>query len=1004
MPQLLSETSAARTVGTPSDENIREAARAVLAEFAPPSSVYRLQLSPSFGFDRAAGLAPYLRALGTGALYLSPCFQAVPGSPHGYDVTDPNVFNPELGGEDGHARLCLRLREAGLRQVIDVVPNHMGIASEGNRFWNDVLENGPGSLYASFFDIDWEPVKRELKNKVLLPVLPDFYGRVLERGEIALAYADGEFSVRAAGRRLPLSPSSYPSVLEPGPEGQPAGLSRGDADSLEYLSVITAFRNLPGNAGLDADRLAELHREKEIAKQRLGALTARSAAVRRFVESRVAFFNGRKGHPSSYDALDALLSRQAYRLAHWRVASEEINYRRFFTINELAAVRMEDPPVFEHCHRLVFRLLAEGRVHGLRVDHPDGLYDPPGYFSRLQTGYLARATARRLEAGEELRERILAVLAEKEFRSSQPLYVVAEKVLDRRESLPADWRVHGTVGYDFLNALNGLFVRCESAAAFDALYEAFIRHRIDLNELVYDTKNSFAAEFMASEVDSLGCRLDRISEGNRRYRDFTRGNLTLAIQAVIDAFPVYRTYVPPSGGVSARDEAIIRRAVERARKRTPRLDPAIFDFIRDVLLLRLEEEVGPEEAAAYRDFVMRFQQLTAPVMAKGLEDTAFYVNNRLSSLNEVGGDPRHFGVTPEEFHAQNRERAARWPHTFLTTSTHDTKRSQDARMRLNVLSEIPAEWERAVGRWAEWNESLKTAVDGVPSPRRNTEYFIYQTLVAAWPDGKTDGAAREAFRGRFWDNILKSVREAKIYTNWTDPNGPYETAVEKFVRGLFDPAGAFLPDFLEFQARVSRCGKENSLSALALKLGSPGVADTYQGEELWRYDLVDPDNRLPVDFDACARALESVRAETAAGPLEAAVRRMAASPEDGRLKLHLLRTGLALRRENPALFTAGDYEPVAVEGERAGHAVAFLRREGSKTAFVAVARFFAEGFPETPAAWADTRFVLPRPPAAPFTDAFTGRPCRAEGRTLRASDVFGVLRTAMLVDFPAEAR
>ena len=908
-----------------------------------PASVYRLQLNAQFTFRDAEKNLPYRQDLGVKALYFSPIFQAVPGSTHGYNVTDPNVINPELGGEAGLESLAAAASGCGMLLILDVVPNHMGINADGNLFWQDVLENGPASIYADVFDIDWEPEKRELHEKVLLPILGDHYGRVLEAQKIKLVFSAGGFCAEVYGsRHLPLAPDTYPMILETGMEDLGQRLPVDHEEHSEYCSIITAFRNLPSRLERDPLKIQERHREKEIAKSRLAKLTERSEAVRTSILSRLKVLNGTPGNPASFDALDRILNEQSFRMAFWRVAFEEINYRRFFDINDLAAIRIEQPAVFDLCHKLVFRLLLEGKVHGLRIDHPDGLYDPPAYFSRLQEQY-----------------RKLCPEAER------PVYVTVEKILDRREPLPADWCVHGTVGYDFMASLDRLFVLPENAKAFDGLYEAFIGEKIDFERLVYEKKKQFALVQMPSEINSLSLRLDRISESNRRYRDFTRNNLAVAIREVIACFPVYRTYISPEADVvSERDQKYIQIAIERAKRKTPALPHALYDFLKDILLLKLAPELGHDEERRYRDFILRFQQLTGPIMAKGYEDTSFYVYNRLISLNEVGGDPVQFGSSTAEFHRQNLERSKRWPAGLLSTSTHDTKRGEDARMRIHVLSEIPDEWKTQLTRWATANDKHKTELDGTAEPKRNTEYFIYQTLLGAWPEEGLQPGNREDFIERITQYTLKSVREAKIDTNWVNPNLPYEEAVSKFIRAILSGEGEnpFLNLFLPFQKQVARHGVLNSLSATLLKIMSPGVPDIYQGSELWNFSLVDPDNRRAVDYDRYQNIkADLTRAQKGGLPLSTML-------EQGHcdwVKMSVTRTLLHLRGEFPDLFCGGEYFPLEVKGPREKNVVAFLRRQGERFAVVAASRFFTETLfgHEEPFLklmdWKDTKILLP---------------------------------------------
>ncbi|MDP3920325.1 MAG: malto-oligosyltrehalose synthase [Candidatus Omnitrophota bacterium] len=991
-------------------EEIRAFIRRKVKDLVVPASVYRVQLNKDFGFKKARDLVPALSEMGVDALYCSPYFQAEKGSAHGYNIIDCNAINCELGSELDFSNFCDALKRHGLKQILDVVPNHMGITGD-NKLWKDVLENGPSSVYAHFFDIDWSPMKKELQDKVLLPILGDSYGRVLENQEIKLVYDCGEFTVRYWDHHLPVAPRTYSLILEFGLEKLKQELGEDSPELAEYLSVITAFRNLPARTEKNAGRIRERHREREVSKNRLADLAKRSRAVKEFIESRVSLFNGNKGDARSFDVLDQLLAEQGYRLAFWRVASEEINYRRFFDVNDLAAICIEHEDVFEYHHRLVFRWIAEGKIQGLRVDHPDGLYDPPDYFRRLQERYLLESLCEGIEQNDPKRERFAAnlrpVLKEEEFLTCKPLYVVVEKILDRRESLPEDWNVHGTVGYDFLNALNGIFVDSRHERPFDAIYGKFVGRRLDFDFLAHEKKKFFALVHMASELNNLGRRLNLISEKNRHYRDFTLNSLVVAIREVIAAFPVYRTYISPlAAEVSARDERYIRMAIEKARKKAPALPSAIFEFLQDILLLKVMPRIDPEEKIALRNFILRFQQLTGPITAKGVEDTSFYIYNRLLSLNEVGGYPTHFGCTAEEFHQENMHRNARWPAGFITTSTHDTKRSEDVRMRINVLSEMPKEWEECVQKWAAENEHLKTKLNEVLQPDRNTEYFIYQTLVGVWPDEEIGERGAAVFAERLCAYFQKANREAKTETNWVNPNEVYESAVKKFVCGVLErtPKNRFPQSFLEFEKKVAVFGKWNSLGALVLKLGSPGVLDTYQGTELWNYRLVDPDNREPVDFNRIRNLHADVLSQTSGGKGRAVVETWFRSPEDARIKLVVFSEGLRLRRSHPELFVGGEYIPLKVTGEAARHVVAFLRRSGSKLAIAVTGRFYSQlpslrdGFPLGKKTWGDTKVMFPKDIELPptFRDILTHQEIASEKDFLPVAGLFEKLPFALL--------
>jgi len=945
-----------------------------------PSSVYRIQLNRDFTFRHAAMLAPYLKELGIEAVYCSPYFQAVAGSMHGYNVVNPNSINSEIGTPEEYSSFCDALAKNDLGQILDVVPNHMGVMDKDNRWWLDVLENGLCSAYAQYFDIDWKPAKQELWGKVLLPVLGDFYGKVLENQEIRLIFQDGGFTVFYHNHCFPIDPKTYPVILEADIDKLSNDMGQENQDYSEYLSIITAFKNLPPAFECSPDKIIERGREKEIAKRRLTELAERSQQISGFIEDRLRFLNGNRDDTKSFDALDCLLNLQSYRLAFWSVASQEINYRRFFDINELGAIRIEDEKVFKAYHEMLYKLIKEGKVNGLRIDHPDGLYDPSKYFIRLQREYLLQMILKEIDEqyrpkgadsvriDEEAVRRTLERLLINEFSSSPVLYVVAEKILESKESLPENWSIHGTVGYDFLNALNGLFVDVKNQEAFKKLYESYIGHGIDFDELVYNKKKFFGLVPMASEINALGHRLDRISETNRNYRDFTRNDLTVAIREVIAGFSVYRTYVfPDSTSVSERDEKYICAAVEKARTKTPALNPAVYDFLKDVLLLRVKIEAGSDEASLYKDFVLRFQQLTGPIMAKGVEDTSFYVYNRLLSLNEVGGDPFRFGYTRDQFHQQNIERNKRWPFSIINSSTHDTKRSEDVRMRINVLSEMPEEWKQRIADWGESNRQFKTIINGIAEPRANTEYFIYQTLIGVWPDTDLSGDAMDHFIERVWRYALKAIREAKIYTNWSKPDTAYEEAVNRFIKAILTHSDSnhFLKTFLPFQKKISFFGKLNGLSATLLKITSPGVVDIYQGNETWCYALVDPDNRRSVDFEGIVRMLGEAKKNLESGTSENLSARLFSLENLWRLKFIYTWKTLAFRRQNKDLFVGGEYIPVEVKGDKERNIVAFIRKRGKKIALAVAARFFTSCLPRTemgflPGFWKGTEIIWPK--------------------------------------------
>ena len=928
-----------------------------------PRATYRLQFNREFTFSQATELVTYLHQLGISHCYASSYLKARPGSSHGYDIINHNALNPEIGSTEEFERFVAVLHEHDMGQILDMVPNHMGIMGSDNIWWLDVLENGLASNYAQFFDIDWFPYKDELRGKVLLPVLGGHYGAVLENGELKLVFnaARGEFSIFYYQHCFPIDPGEYTRILGYGLDRLGARLGWEHPAALEFQSLITAFGYLPGRMETEQAKTAERNRDKEIHKQRLAGLYADSADIARYVDDNVAEFNAGTGEAVSFNLMHELLEAQAYRLAYWRVASDEINYRRFFDINDLAALRMENADVFEATHRLMLDLLATGKVDGLRIDHPDGLYDPVQYFQRLQTHIMAleaMLVAANVDSGE----------ADKSAENARQLYIVVEKILAAHERLPANWPVSGTTGYDFANQCNGLFVNPAMEEKMERAYIAFTGARIDYDELLYASKKLIMKTAMAGELNVLAHQLSRIAEANRHTCDFTMNSLSGALAEIVACFPVYRTYVS-AHQVSPEDIHHIDWAVAIAKKRSLAADLDIFDFVRDVLLkVWIEGKSQP-----YRDtvtaFAMKFQQFSSPVMAKGMEDTSFYLYNRLVSLNEVGGDPRRFGMPLNAFHRANQDRARHFPHAMLTTSTHDSKRSEDVRARLNVLSELPDEWRRAVTRWSRINRSRSRTVDGMRVPSRNDEYLLYQTLVGVWPLGNPDDAGWAAFSDRIVSYMMKAAREAKAHSSWINPNTVYEEGVTYFVRSLVAPGtdNRFLVDFLPFQRRIARLGMFNSLSQVLIKLTAPGVPDIYQGNELWDFSLVDPDNRRPVDYEQRRAMLAELQSIFAVDSRETASRAhgLLQSMEDGRIKLYLNWKTLSLRQQEEALFCDGEYLPLKAEGNRAEHLCAYARRGEGNAAIVIAPRWFAalsegeQNLPLGAGIWADTRIVVP---------------------------------------------
>ncbi|MCC6545149.1 MAG: malto-oligosyltrehalose synthase [Nitrospirae bacterium] len=913
-----------------------------------PVSTYRLQFNSRFRFSDARAIISYLHNLGIGDIYASPYFKAKEGSLHGYDIVDHNTLNPEIGTEGEYGKMIQVLRRYGMGQLLDIVPNHMCVASRENVWWMDVLENGPSSIYADFFDIDWEPVKKELKDKILIPILGDQYGIVLENQELQITFDRGTFFITYYDHRFPIIPKTYTDILQHRIDDLERLLSPEDPHLQELLSIITALNYLPPYTETNREKIEERYREKEIIKKRLWNLYNASPEIRSFIDDNVKFFNGTKGNPRSFDLLDNLLSRQTYRLSFWRVATEEINYRRFFDINELGAIRVESPGIFEETHRLLFSLIREGKVTGLRVDHPDGLYNPVEYFHLLQLNCFLH-----LHAGPDVspdnEKEIIKRYEEILSRDGQykPFYIVGEKILIRGERMPDDWPIFSTTGYVFLNTLNGIFVDITNAKAFDEIYERFTNMRLNLQEIIYEKKKLIMKVAMSSEVNMLGHYLDRISEKNRHTKDFTLNSLTIAIIEVTAFFPVYRTYITPSG-VNERDRRYIDQAVSRAKRKNPAISESVFNFLKAVLLLDYPADFIEVDRQEWIDFVMRFQQLTGPIMAKGVEDTAFYVYNRFVSLNEVGGSPDRFGTPVETFHGQNMERLKFWPHALIATSTHDTKRGEDVRARINVLSEIPKEWKDCLVRWRRWNRKKKITLEGQPVPDPNDEYLLYQTLIGAYPLDPDRESAHEDFKKRFRDYMLKAVREAKVNTSWISPNRAYEEALIFFIDAVFSRTAdnRFLKDFESFQKRVSHYGLYNSLSQMLLKIASPGVPDFYQGTEIWDFSLVDPDNRRPVDYEIRMGMLEELKKkESEISPSELA-RDLTLNRGDGKIKLYLSYKALNFRREKRDLFERGDYEPLEAAGDKANHIAAFSRILGNDKSIIIVPRFFTRLIPQ----------------------------------------------------------
>ena len=878
-------------------------------------ATYRVQMTPTFDFSAAAEVSAYLSELGISHLYCAPYLQAAPGSLHGYDVVNYHQVNRSLGGEAGLAQLDEALRARGMGQILDMVPNHMAITGRENPWWWDLLENGPASSYASYFDIEWDAPETRHADAVLVPVLGDHYGRVIEAGEIRLNFDGQDFTVRYYDHSFPVDPGSVSPVLADAEQR----LERAGQGSDRLSFLAGAFGRLPAASLSDRASARRRAQDKEVLYHLLSDLYRQQPAVRQAVDEAVANLN------HDPDALDIFLGLQNYRLAFWRITRQELGYRRFFDINSLIGLRMGDEMVFLDTHALMLDWLAQGLLDGLRIDHPDGLRDPQGYFQRLRASQRAAS-----DEGEA--------------------WIVIEKILELGEDLPAHWPVHGTTGYDFLNRVNGLFVDRSAEQDLSAFYERFTGCSSEYAPLVREKKLLAANEVLGSDIARLQALLLEVCEHNRRYRDYTRPELRAALAELAAAMPVYRTYVRPVEGlVTPHDERYVRQAIETAKANRPDLDEALFDFLGDLLLLR----VPPNRSSLTDELVERFQQFTGPVMAKGVEDTVFYIYNRFVSLNEVGGDPGHFGVSPQDFHQACADTLARWPYTMLSTSTHDTKRSEDVRARLNVLSEMPAEWASAVRRWSEITTPYRSEED---LPDRNTEYLFYQTLVGAWPLPVERALAY----------MEKAAREAKVHSSWRDPNPTYEKALSAFIRAAYGDKH-FTDDLHAFVQQIVEAGRTNSLAQTLLKLTTPGIPDIYQGSELWNLTLVDPDNRQPVDYELRRRLLADLRDDADPAEIHPADGHPAdilARADEGLPKLWVVRQALALRRRRPEAFgPQSSYTPLSVRGD---WGLAFWRGEaGQPQVLVVVPRLSLRGRPH----WPTTRIDLP---AGPWRNLLTG--------------------------------
>ena len=945
-----------------------------------PLASYRLQFNRDFTFRHAVDALNYLARLGISDVYASPLLQSRLGSQHGYDVTDPSRIDSELGNEQQFEAFQAALQKEQMGLLLDIVPNHMAASSE-NPWWMDVLENGPASAYAAYFDIDWHPPSRTLDNKILLPLLGSFYAKTLNNREFQIVFRNGTFSIRYYDMSFPLAPKSYRKLLKHREHVLEKSLGPTSSAFQEYLGIVAALAALPERESLAIDIAGQRRIQVQGIKERLRQLYEAHPPVQRFVKDNLRIFNGRRNDPASLRDLDRLLSEQSYVLSYWQNVNEAINYRRFFTITDLLGVRVEDAVVFDATHQVVLNLIERKVVTGLRIDHIDGLRDPLAYLRRLQQ----------------------SASPSHQKENSADFYVIVEKILSGTEKLAEEWPVQGTTGYEYLNALNRLFVHSEGARELEHIYFKFLGRKPAYDDLLYEKKKLVMATLLSAEMRYLGRQLGVLSQSDRYGRDLAQMELAQALIEITACFGVYRTYIR-SMEVPPEATHDINRAVDAARRRNPRLDPSSFDFVRDVLLLHDEGHLFAEQREARLAFVMRWQQFTGPIVAKGLEDTVLYIYCPLLSLNEVGGNPSPAAITAPDFFELVRGQQKQRQHSLSCTSTHDTKRGEDVRARINVLSEIPAEWQKHLNKWAGWNAKHTRKIDHHVAPDRNEENLIYQTLIGAWP---LDALGIPEFHKRLEAYIIKANREAMVHTRWTRPNKAHERTVTSFLKAILKPGSGnfFLKDFLPFQKRIAEHGMLNGLAQVLIKMTSPGVPDFYQGCDLWDFRLVDPDNRGPVNFNHREAVLAEIEKGSAKDQLGFS-RELLENWRDGRIKLYLIWKILNLRRKHPQVFLDGEFLPVKITGKRESNVVAYARRAGDDWVMAVAPRWLARSrAPFTPARtgafWSGSQIALPSDAPRSWTNVLTGEPVKSQHSQSRAHlslrEIFNTLPVAVLL-------
>ncbi|HBW56475.1 MAG TPA: malto-oligosyltrehalose synthase [Oscillatoriales bacterium UBA8482] len=930
-----------------------------------PLATYRIQFNRDFPFNHAQAIINYLHELGISDLYASPIFKARIGSTHGYDIVDQNQLNPELGTPEDFDQLMEEIKNHGMGWLQDIVPNHMAYDSQ-NKYLTDIFQYGYDSDYLDFFDIDWEHSHADFKGRVLAPLLGDFYGNCLENRQLSISYEEEELCVNYYHLKFPLKIESYTYLVSYRLKELEARLGRRHPNVIKLLGVLYVLKNIPNEESSQDRRSQAL-----FAKGLLWQLYQENVDIKKIIDENIQYLNGETGDTESFNFLDKLLSEQIFRLSYWKVGAEELNYRRFFTVNELISVKVEDEKVFNKTHDLIFKLVRSGKFTGLRIDHIDGLYNPWQYLQCI-------------------REKV------------GNIYLTVEKILEIEEDLPSSWPIEGTSGYEFLIYVNSLFCQSKNEDRFSQIYRDATGLAVSFKQLLINKKRLIANRNLAGDADNLAQLLKQIAGQYRYGRDLTLHGLQTAILEVLVRFPVYRTYIK-EGQISEADRHYVQFAVQEAKGKHPELINEL-NLIEKFLLLEYDTYLSDENKRLWLHFVMKFQQFSGPLTAKGVEDTLFYVYNRFVSLNEVGGAPNHFGISPDILHQFNKKRAKSCPQTLNTTSTHDTKRSEDLRARLNVISEIPDDWEAQVRTWMALNREQKTETDGRIIPDGNDEYFLYQNLIGAYP---FDEAEYPEFVERVKQFAIKAVREAKFHTAWLRPDSVYEEGYLAFIDKILNPSqnNKFLQQFRKFQQKIAFYGIFNSLSQTLIKITSPGLPDFYQGTELWDFSLVDPDNRRPVDYQKRMEYLKEIKTRSQKNILSL-IEELKQTPEDGKIKLFLTTQALAIRQQYLEVYQQGTYIPLEVTGEYWEHILAFGRTYGQTIMITVVPRFLTnlvepKQFPVGNNVWKDTAITLPEDWTNDWKETITNQLVKWDN-SLKIGDILTVFPVAVLASLSSD--